>query len=141
MVESYLARTNATTKFASFFNSSGRAYPDISAQGQAYAVVWGGQVIPVDGTSASSPTAASILSLVSDSLIAAGKPPLGFLNPWLYAVGHEGFRDVVQGSALGCHVEGFEAVEGWDPVTGFGTPWFPKLRELARNVSSDARSI
>ena len=26
---------------------------------------------------------------------------------------------------------GFEAVQGWDPVTGFGTPRYDKLQKLA----------
>ena len=26
---------------------------------------------------------------------------------------------------------GFEAVKGWDPVTGFGTPRYDKLQKLA----------
>ena len=38
------------------------------------------------------------------------------------------FNDVYSGSAKGCgHMDGFEAAEGWDPVTGFGTPNFPMM--------------
>jgi tripeptidyl-peptidase I len=112
-------------EFKGLYNPNGRAYPDISAQGQRFAVVWGGQVVAVDGTSASTPTVASIFSLVNDALIAAGKPPLGFLNPWLYQ--HAGsfpgaFNDITSGSAIGCNTTGFPAEKGWDAVTGFGTP-------------------
>jgi tripeptidyl-peptidase-1 len=72
--------------------------------------------------SASSPTAASVISLVNDALLAAGKPVLGFMNPWLYSVGNTAFTDITNGSAIGCNTTGFPAKEGWDAVTGFGTP-------------------
>lgn len=119
-VDRYLGALGAT--YAGLYNASGRAYPDIAAQGQQFAIYWAGRRRLVDGTSASCPTAASVISLVNDALIAAGKPPLGFLNPWLYSQGYAGFTDVVSGSAIGCGGNGFEAGEGWDPVTGFGTP-------------------
>ena len=123
-------------KFSGLYNSSGRAYPDLAAQGYHYATIWNGTLLPLDGTSASTPTVAAIFSLVNDDLIAKGKPPMGFLNPWLYSVGHKGFTDVVHGSAVGCGTQGFPAKKGWDAVTGFGTPWFPSIRELASNASA-----
>ena len=67
---------------------------------------------PLDGTSASTPTAAAFISLVNDALIAAGKPPLGFLNPWLYGGGYKAFMDVTNGSSAGCGTEGFPGVKG-----------------------------
>lgn len=54
---------------------------------------------------------------------------MGFLNPWLYEKGYKAFTDVTNGSALGCNSTGFPATEGWDAVTGFGTPGFPKTLE------------
>ena len=66
-----------------------------------------------------------MLSLVNDALIAAGKPVLGFLNPWLYSTGYAAFTDIVSGSAIGCGGSGFPAEAGWDAVTGFGTPVSP----------------
>ncbi|PMD41940.1 subtilisin-like protein [Hyaloscypha variabilis F] len=124
------------TQFSGLYNASGRAYPDLSAQGYHYSTIWNGSLMPLDGTSASTPTVASIFSLVNDDLIAKGKPPMGFLNPWLYSVGYKGFMDVVNGSAIGCGTTGFPAKEGWDAVSGFGTPWFPSIRELAANASA-----
>jgi tripeptidyl-peptidase-1 len=73
-----------------------------------------------------------IIALVNDDLLSHGKPPLGFLNPWLYSRGYKGFMDITSGSAAGCGVDGFNATTGWDPVTGFGTPIFPLLTELAK---------
>lgn len=64
-------------EYNGLYNKSGRGYPDIAALGQIFAVVWNGTVIQVDGTSAASPTAAGVLTLVNDALIAAGKSPLG----------------------------------------------------------------
>lgn len=84
--------------------------------------VWDGSILLQDGTSASTPTTASVISLVNDALIAQGRPPLGFLNPWLYAGGYAAFNDVTIGSSVGCNTSGFPATVGWDPVTGFGTP-------------------
>lgn len=112
------------SQFQGLYNPNGRAYPDIAAQGQRFAVIWGGEVAPLDGTSASTPTAASVFSLINDALIAAGKRPLGFLNPWLYsqAANASALNDITSGSALGCNTTGFPAQKGWDAVTGFGTP-------------------
>lgn len=110
------------TKFAGLYNTSGRGYPDIAAQGYRFVTIWNGTIVPLDGTSAATPNAAAILSLVNDALIGAGKSPLGFLNPWLYKRGHKAFKDVTSGSAAGCNTTGFPAQKGWDAVTGFGTP-------------------
>lgn len=126
-VQNYSAAYLADGVYAGLYNASGRAYPDIAAQGQKFVVTWEGSNIRLDGTSASTPLASAIISLVNDALIAAGKKPLGFLNPWLYQGGWKAFNDVTNGSAAGCGVDGFVAAEGWDPVTGFGTPNFPAI--------------
>ena len=108
--------------YAGLYNTSGRGYPDIAAQGYHFLTVWNGTIVVLDGTSASTPTSAAVISLVNDALIAAGKSPLGFLNPWIYAGGYKAFTDVTEGSAIGCGVAGFPAEVGWDAVTGWGTP-------------------
>ena len=66
--------------------------------------------------------ASSIISLVNDARIAAGKPTLGFLNPWIYSKAQAGFTDVTTGNSTSCGTAGFPVGKGWDPVTGFGTP-------------------
>lgn len=108
--------------YAGLYNTSGRGYPDIAAQGYHFLTVWNGTIVPLDGTSASTPTAAAVISLVNDALLAAGKAPLGWLNPWLYGGGYRAFTDVTIGSAIGCGVAGFPASVGWDAATGWGTP-------------------
>jgi len=66
--------------------------------------------------------------LLNDELIAAGKSPLGFLNPFLYsAAGTAALTDITTGSNPGCNTNGFTARAGWDPVTGLGTPKFASL--------------
>lgn len=109
-------------EFGGWYNPSGRAFPDVSAMGYHFSVLWNGTAHLQDGTSASTPTVAAIIALVNDALVAAKRPPLGFLNPWIYSEGHQAFRDVTVGSNLGCNTSGFPAREGWDPATGFGTP-------------------
>ncbi|KAI1145207.1 tripeptidyl-peptidase 1 precursor [Nemania diffusa] len=118
-------------EYDGWYNPKGRAYPDISSQGLYFAYFWNGTEGVISGTSASTPLTSGIISLVNDALLASGKPSLGFLNPWIYSVGYKGLNDITSGSAVGCGVAGFPAVKGWDPVTGMGTPDFPKLVKLA----------
>ena len=121
VVESYLNRLGPG-RYRGLYNRAGRAYPDVAAQGFQRVMVWNGEKYTVDGTSASGPTFAAVVALVNDALLAEGKPPLGFLNPWLYKVGFESFTDITNGSNKGCNTSGFPAIEGWDPASGFGTP-------------------
>lgn len=122
MVSQYLAQNQGFPAYTGYFNASGRAYPDLAAQSQNFSVVWDARVIPVDGTSASTPLMSAIIALVNDALITAGKSPLGFMNPWLYSRGYKAFSDILSGSSAGCGGEGFPAQKGWDAVTGVGTP-------------------
>ncbi|KAF7308993.1 Family S53 protease [Mycena kentingensis (nom. inval.)] len=115
---------------AGLFNAAGRGFPDVAAQGENLQVVNGGQLGGVDGTSASSPIFASIIGLINDELVAGGKAPLGFLNPFLYQ-NAAALTDVVDGNNPGCNTDGFPAAEGWDAVTGLGTPSFERLRTAA----------
>jgi len=71
-----------------------------------------------------------VVSLLNDARIAAGLPSLGFLNPLLYGEGFKGLNDIVGGNNPGCGTDGFEAIKGWDPVTGLGTPNFGLLKDL-----------
>ncbi|KAL4400058.1 tripeptidyl-peptidase [Malassezia pachydermatis] len=119
-----------------WFNPLGRAYPDVSAQGSRYVIAIDGEFKLVSGTSASTPLFASMVALLNDASFAKGKPALGFLNPLIYKrLGTNAFHDVESGSAEGCGgMTGFEAQQGWDPVTGWGTPNFPALLEATSNL-------
>ncbi|EJD51338.1 family S53 protease [Auricularia subglabra TFB-10046 SS5] len=112
------------------FNASGRAFPDVAAMGDNVLIAWQGIEGLVAGTSASTPIFASIVALINDRLAAKGKPPLGFLNPFLYANPHA-FTDIHTGNNPGCKTNGFPALGGWDPVTGLGTPIFSALAAAA----------
>jgi len=94
--------------------SSGRAFPDLSAVSTNFQVVVDGVVMPVGGTSASTPTVAAMISMINslryhilrrlpsqpiwrvrsvthtrttllEHSISQGKPTLGNINPALYA--------------------------------------------------------
>ncbi|KAI0331226.1 subtilisin-like protein [Cubamyces sp. BRFM 1775] len=124
-VNAYLKTLGKTN--AGLFNASGRAFPDIAAQAQNFQVFVNGQVKPVAGTSAASPTVASLVALLNDAIQKDGGAPVGFLNPFLYSAGASALNDITQGNNPGCGTNGFSAVNGWDPITGLGTPDFAKL--------------
>ena len=77
--------------------------------------------------------------------ISLGRRPLGFLNPFIYNVGYKGLTDITMGGSTGCtgtdqytglktpFVPGasWNATEGWDPVTGLGTPLLQELLHLS----------
>jgi tripeptidyl-peptidase-1 len=120
---------------AGSFDRKGRATPDVAALGEGYQVVVGGVPTAVGGTSASSPCFAGLVSLLNEARKVAGKPPMGFLNPFLYQ-NAAAFTDVTQGTnkldRAGTKLQyGWDAAPGWDPVTGLGTPLFPKLMAAA----------
>ena len=95
------------------WNSSGRAYPDISAHSRNFSIVLNGTFEGTGGTSASAPTVAAVISLLKDAQIAAGQRPLGWLNPWLYGKCGAAFSDVTKGWNLGCNFTlGFDAAKG-----------------------------
>jgi tripeptidyl-peptidase-1 len=50
-------------------------------QGVDKQIIQNGQLLGVSGTSCSTPIFASVIALINDRLIAAGKSTLGFLNP------------------------------------------------------------
>jgi tripeptidyl-peptidase-1 len=130
------AVTNYLTKYpphypSHIYNNSGvaRAYPDVSSIGLNIPTVWLNQTLAVGGTSASTPIWGGIITLLNEARIAKKKGPIGFLNAVFYA--HpEVFNDITVGSNPGCGQPGFEAQPGWDPVTGLGSPNYPKLLEL-----------
>lgn len=107
-VNKWLSAHNSTASF----NSSGRAYPDVSAQAFGYQVVIKGLVKSLQGTSCATPAFASVIQLLNSDRLANGKTGLGFLNPWLYGNALSGLNDITTGSNSGCNgaVIGFTAV-------------------------------
>ena len=115
---------------------------NVSALGEGFQVYVNGQVQSIGGTSASSPTFAAIVSLPNEARFKAGKPAMGFLNPFLYA-NPDAFFDVVEGTnAEGrgpfTSPYGYHAAPGWDAATGLGTPHFNKLLTAAMKATEPA---
>jgi subtilase family serine protease len=113
---------------------SGRGVPDVSADaspstGMAGIQDVGGQAMigPLDGTSAGAPLWAGLVALADQ---VAGRR-LGLVNPAIYRIGRSpasrtAFHDVTVGDNTVRFpkgtVDGYRAVAGWDPVTGWGSP-------------------
>lgn len=137
-------------RWEGLYNPHGRGFPDVAAQGYRFHVIDQGDEILVGGTSASSPTFAGVVALLNAARLQAGMPTLGFLNPWIYSTAYQGLNDIVDGGSAGCTgtdiysglptpfvpFASWNATTGWDPVTGYGTPDFGKLLELAMGPGS-----
>ncbi|KAE9580107.1 hypothetical protein CGMCC3_g3869 [Colletotrichum fructicola] len=120
---------------AGYFNPRGRGFPDVSAVANDVVAYSNGKLWRVAGTSASAPVFASMVALINNARQAVGTSPVGFINPFLYGVGKKALRDVKTGWNSGCGVtQAFAASDGWDPVTGLGTPDFSRLLELYMNL-------
>ena len=119
------------------FNRNGRGYPDVSAIGHSCPVVQSNELLGVDGTSCSSPVFAGIVALLNDHQVSKNKSKLGYLNPLFYKMYADDpltFNDIKTGNnfctEMGCCPTrsdggsdfGYLSTNGWDPVTGLGTP-------------------
>ncbi|KAI0977062.1 peptidase S8/S53 domain-containing protein [Xylaria arbuscula] len=133
-------------KFAPYYNHKGRGFPDVATQGYGFRVYDQGSLNGYQGTSCSAPTFAGIVGLLNDARLRAKLPTLGFLNPLLYLNPHA-LNDITLGGSTGCDgtarfhgapngspvipYASWNATAGWDPVSGLGTPNFPKLLKAA----------
>jgi len=128
-VEAYKSSPDAHLPPQKLWNATGRGYPDLAALGGSKTPICvnnGGSFTGVSGTSASCPIVAGIIAKLNGLRLAAGKPALGFLNPFIYQ-NQGAFQDVTSGTNSNGHEYGFTATKGWDATTGFGTPDFPAL--------------
>jgi tripeptidyl-peptidase-1 len=141
-VKAYLAKDPKTGngKYA----NNGRGSPDVALLGEKFAVVDDGETIAVGGTSASTPSWGAIISLLNEECLAAsgGKKTLGFVNPLLYK-NPDAFTDITKGSnAIGENQKsGWKCTEGWDAVTGLGTPNFEKLQAVVKQSCGATASV
>ena len=101
-----------------------RNIPDVAltAAIQMYLIYNNGQQVSVGGTSAAAPLWGGFIALANEQAAASGKPPVGFLNPAIYALGKganyaRDLHDITIGS------NGFGAIPGFDLATGWGTPF------------------
>jgi tripeptidyl-peptidase-1 len=132
-IADYFAAVSPTP--ASGYKVGGRGYPDVAMSGYNYAVVIAGNTYAVSGTSASSPVVAGMASLVNAKRATSNQPPIGFINPVLYAAGVSAFNDITSGNnkctaSSVCCSEGFYSTPGWDPVTGLGSVDYAKFEAL-----------
>ncbi|HEV8193416.1 MAG TPA: S53 family peptidase, partial [Ktedonobacterales bacterium] len=101
-----------------------RQVPDVAADADplsGYYIYFSGWQI-IGGTSASTPLWAGLSALADQEAAASHKPPLGLLNPALYALGNRQlspspFHDVMIGGNLY-----YQSTPGWDYATGWGSP-------------------
>lgn len=130
-VNQWLASASCPKPQIYAFNSSSRAYPDVSMLAHQYEIVLNGQTIQLDGTSASSPVLAGIIGAYNLLRVESNMPRLGWLNPLLYQTFNSNpaaFNDITTGSnrclepmAGGCCSEGYDACPGFDPASGLGS--------------------
>jgi subtilase family serine protease len=108
-----------------------RNSPDVAAEANFDnpTVVNGSFVTGYGGTSFAAPRWAGFLALVNQQSVANGKGTVGFINPALYNLGisssYSGvFHDITSGSnpPTAGDGSGFNAVPGYDLVTGWGSP-------------------
>jgi tripeptidyl-peptidase-1 len=134
-VASYYASHKPSYSATQYNNSQAvRGYPDVSANGANYVIALDGSLTQVYGTSCSSPVFGAIITLINEQRAQAGKSAVGFINPTIYE-NPSAFNDITSGGNQGCGTAGFTAVQGWDPVTGLGTPDYQKLLSVFMALS------
>ena len=107
-----------------------RNTPDVAAEANLDnpTVVNGSFVTGYGGTSFAAPRWAGFLALVNQQSVANGKGTVGFINPALYSLGvstnySSALHDITSGSnPASAGGSGFNAVRGYDLVTGWGSP-------------------
>jgi tripeptidyl-peptidase-1 len=136
-VAAYKKSPDANLPPQRMWNNTGRGYPDVAALGgqkTPYCVYVQGAFQGVAGTSASAPVVGGVFAKLNGLRASKGKPPLGFLNPFIYK-NPSGFQDVMSGVNNAGGSYGFQAVKGWDAATGFGTPDYEKLSDIVTAMS------
>ena len=103
--------------------------PDVSMVADGiWAIFENGHSGSLQGTSCAAPLWAGFMALVNQQSLANGGPPLGFLNPTLYAIARSTnyatcFHDVTNGNNCSPASPGnYFAVPGYDLCSGLGSP-------------------
>jgi hypothetical protein len=107
-----------------------RNVPDVAMTADEIFVKFGNglSATNVDGTSCAAPLWAGFTALINQEAAAAGKPPVGFINPAVYAIGKganytSDFHDITTGNNFwSSSPNRFAAKGGYDLCTGWGTP-------------------
>jgi subtilase family serine protease len=110
-------------------SSTIRDLPDVAAEANFdnYVCDQGSCSGTYGGTSFAAPRWAGFLALVNQQVVSNGGSTLGFLNPALYAIGKGSsyttdFHDITSGNNNNGKGKSYNAVTGYDLVTGWGSP-------------------
>lgn len=114
---------------ASQGSSTFRNLPDVALTGDNVWVIYGGgNSGPVGGTSCAAPLWAGFTALINEQAALNSHPPVGFLNPAIYAIANSPnyttcFHDIVtENNTWSGSPNLFFAVPNYDLCTGLGTP-------------------
>jgi len=143
-VSAYLS-SGVTLPLSYLYNPNNRAFPDIGAVGEDFCLLDpGGSCFLVGGTSASTPLIASIVTLLNQDRLNAGKTTLGFFNPVIYDMYASGantyfnsnFTDGGNNSGECPSTHGFNVNPsgGWNPLVGVGSPKFAAIRQYVASL-------
>jgi len=119
-IPSYQTGINMSTNGGS---TNYRNAPDVSACAYGIWIYENGGWAAYGGTSSSTPIWAAYMSLVNQQAAISGAPYVGWPNPAIYAIGENAtkyaadFHDITSGNN-----GGYNAVAGFDLVTGWGSP-------------------
>ncbi len=117
-----------------------RSVPDVALDSDpqtGYSIYYGGGFTVYGGTSAAAPLWAGFTALVNQQRAAAGKAPIGFMNPPIYQIGASAaytanFHDITSGTNLY-----YPAQPGYDNATGWGSfIGSALLNTLAGNIAA-----
>jgi len=124
-IPSWQTNINMTTNHGS---TTMRNIPDVAMTAANVDVYYNGSWAPYSGTSCATPLWAGFMALVNQQAASYGQPPVGALNPVIYAVGKSAaypsaFHDITSGNNFWpSSPTNFPAVAGYDLSTGWGTP-------------------
>jgi len=106
-----------------------RNVPDVAAEANTdnYTCDQGSCSGDYGGTSFAAPRWAGFLALVNQQVASGGNSSLSFLNPAIYSIGqspgyNNAFHDITSGNNNNGRGQSFNAVVGYDLVTGWGSP-------------------
>ena len=110
-----------------------RNVPDVALVADNITITWGFDFLldsydfPEGGTSLAAPLWAGFMALVNEQAALNNQPPIGFMNPTLYAIGKStnylsSFHDITTGrNTNAASPTKYSAVAGYDLCTGWGT--------------------
>ncbi|MBS1520520.1 MAG: S53 family peptidase [Bacteroidetes bacterium] len=127
----------------------GRCVPDVAADASGatgYLMVLNGKTFPNGGTSAAAPLWAGIIARVNASLDNGKR--VGYLTPMLYqqfqeagALGTSVCTDITVGNNISSVGGGYTAGQGYDAVTGWGSPKGKALLNALKTIFTQNNTL